>query len=124
MATEMARCRAAGWFTGLGAAVFLLLPPAGAADEGKTLHVATDAELARAIAAAQPGDTIVLADGSYGETLLVKKSGTGPQKRLTLRAENSRKAVFSRKGQAARIEGSFLRFEGLVFDSQYGDATC
>jgi hypothetical protein len=107
----------------LGGLLTLLLPVVAVA-EGKTIRAATDAELVKAITAAQPGDTIVIADGSYAETLAVKKSGTGPTQRLTIRAENSRKAVFSRKGMAARVEGSFLRLEGLVFDSQYGNSTC
>jgi hypothetical protein len=76
-----------------------------------------------AVAFAKPGDTVLLADGTYTETLVVKASGKAGQP-ITIKAANARKAVLSRKGQTARIDGSFLRFEGILFDSQYGDCTC
>jgi hypothetical protein len=101
-----------------------ILVRAEPAEEARTLRVATDAELARALADCKPGDTVVLADGTYRETLLVKKSGKGAGQLITFKAAHPRKTVFSRKGQAARIDGSFLRFEGLVFDSNYGNCTC
>jgi hypothetical protein len=107
----------------LAALVLLALPVAARCDEPRTLKAGTDAELARAVADARPGDTVLVADGTYSETLVVKASGKAGQP-ITVKAANARKAVFARKGQTARIDGSFLRFEGLVFDSQYGDCTC
>jgi hypothetical protein len=102
----------------------LLAPPAALrADDPRTLKAATDTEVAKALTEAKPGDTVILADGTYSETLVVKASGKAGQP-VTIRAANARKAVFTRKGQVARIDGSFLRFEGIVFDSQYGDCTC
>jgi hypothetical protein len=92
-------------------------------EEPRVLKAGTDAEVAKALAGAKPGDTVLLADGTYAEALVVKASGAAGQP-ITVRAANPRKAVFTRKGQAARIDGSFLRFEGLVFDSRYGDCTC
>lgn len=94
------------------------------AEPARTLRTGTDAELARALADVRPGDTILVADGTYRESLIVKRSGEGAGQPITIKADHPRKAVFTRKGQAARIDGSFLRFEGLVFDSQYGNCTC
>lgn len=100
-----------------------LLPAAPVAAQA-VLRAGTDAELAGALDRCQPGDTIVLADGSYPSMLSLTKKGQGPDRPITLRAEHPRKAVFARKGMAARVEGAFLRLEGLVFDSQYGNSTC
>lgn len=109
--------------TRLAAIVVLAWAGSAPADEPKVLKAATDAEVARAVAAAKPGDTVLVADGTYTEPLVVKTSGKAGQP-VTLKAASPRKAVFTRKGQAARVEGSFLRLEGLVFDSKYGDCTC
>src|SRR4051812_32123411 len=96
--------------------------PGARADEPRTLRAATDAEVAKAVADARPGDTVLIADGTFTEPLAVKRSGQAGQF-VTVKAEPPRKAVFARKGQAATVEGSFLRFEGLVFDSHYADCT-
>jgi hypothetical protein len=112
----------AAWLVALS--VLLTFQGALPADAPRTLRAGTDAELTRALADVRPGDSILLADGTYREPLIVKKSGEGSGHPITLKAENARKAIFTRKGQAARIDGSFLRFEGLVFDSQYGNCTC
>lgn len=104
--------------------VLVTISPQASADAPRTLRAGNDAELARALADVRPGDTIVLADGTYREPLLVKTSGDGPDRPITVKAEHTHRAVFTRKGQAARIDGSFLRFGGLVFDSEYGNCTC
>jgi hypothetical protein len=103
--------------------VLLLLSSPIEAQDSRVLRAASDAEIAKAVAAAKPGDTILIADGTYAELLRVKASGKAG-KPVAIKAEHPGKAVFDREGQSARIEGSFLRFEGLVFDSQYGDCTC
>ena len=92
------------------------------ADEPRVLRAGTDAEVAKALAAAGPGDTVLIADGTYIEPLLIKRSGAAGQP-ITVKAEHRRKALFDRKGQSARVEGSHFRVEGLVFDSRYGDCT-
>jgi nitrous oxidase accessory protein NosD len=93
------------------------------ADEPRTLRAGTDAAVAKAFGDASPGDTILVADGTYTDMVALTRSGKAGQP-ITLKAEHPGKAVFTRKGPAARIEGSFLRLEGIVFDSQYGDCTC
>lgn len=101
----------------------MLDPPESQAEEARILRVGSPTELTRALTAAKAGDTVLLADGTYEDMLRVKSGGTAGQP-VTIRAEHPRKAAFSRKGQAAQVEGSFLRLEGLVFDGQYGDCTC
>ena len=103
--------------------VVLVGCPGARAEEPRTLRAGTDAELARALATARPGDTVVLADGTYTDMLRVTAGGTAGRP-VTIRAEHPRKAVFTRKGPAARVDASFVRLDGLVFDSQYGDCTC
>ncbi|WP_405144143.1 discoidin domain-containing protein [Sphaerisporangium sp. NBC_01403] len=61
-------------------------PPAG----GRTVNVATPAQLKAAIADAQPGDTIKLADGVYHDEFVITASGTS-SKRITL--AGSRNAI-------------------------------
>jgi hypothetical protein len=107
----------------LALGLVLALPPLARCAQPRTLKAATDAEVAKAVTDAKPGDTVLLADGTYTETLVVKASGEAA-KPITIKAANPRKAVFTRKGQTARIDGSFLLFEGLLFDSRYGDCTC
>ena len=99
------------------------MTPGTRADEARTVRAGTDAEVAKAVADARPGDTVLVADGTYADTLLVRASGTAARP-ITIRAEHPGKAVFTRKGPAARVDGSFLRLDGLVFDSRYGDCTC
>ncbi len=99
--------------------VFALTPASQCAE----LKASTDAEIAKVLTEAKAGDTILVADGTYTEPLTIKTSGKAGQP-VTVKAANTRKAVFARKGQAARIDGAFLRIEGLVFDSHYADCTC
>jgi hypothetical protein len=110
----------AAWLIAL---VVPVAAPAARADEPRTLRAGTDAEVAKAVADARPGDTILVADGTYADTLAVRVSGRAGRP-ITLKAEHPRKAVFTRVGPAALVEGSFLGFEGLVFDGRYGDCTC
>ena len=53
-----------------------LLFPAQAAHAATTYQVATAAQLKAALAAAKPGDTINLADGSYADQFVAKTPGT------------------------------------------------
>jgi hypothetical protein len=50
----------------------LLVPmtPSTRADEPRTLRAGTDAEVARALADAKPGDTVLLADGKYTQSIV------------------------------------------------------
>ncbi len=102
--------------------LFAFAPTAQCA-EPRVLKAGTDAEIAKALADAKAGDTVIVADGTYVELLTIKTSGK-PGQPIIIKAANPRKSLFARKGMAARIDGSFLRIEGLGFDSQYGDCTC
>jgi len=71
-----------------------------------------------AVAAAQPGDSIVLADRVWTNAdLLFKKSGT-PTQPITLRAQTPGHVILS--GQARlRIAGSWLIVDGLRFENGF-----
>jgi len=72
--------------------LLVVATPAGAAaaDHSRVVRVSTAAELAAAMAAAQPGDTIRMADGEYRGEAFTTVSGT-PSRPITL--VGSRRAV-------------------------------
>jgi len=76
----------------LVAPLLVVATPAGAAaaDHSRVVRVSTAAELAAAMAAAQPGDTIRMADGEYRGEAFTTVSGT-PSRPITL--VGSRRAV-------------------------------
>lgn len=77
--------------------------------------VSTAADLARAIAAARPGATIVLADGEYVD-LSISFRGTGQRDRpITLRAQTPGKVTLTGKS-AVEVRGAWLLVDGLWFE--------
>ncbi|AWH54357.1 poly(beta-D-mannuronate) lyase [Stenotrophomonas sp. ESTM1D_MKCIP4_1] len=81
------------------------------------------AEFATAAAALQPGDEIVLADGTWTDTrLLLKGQGTAAAP-ITLRAQTPGKVILSGRSDL-RLAGSHLQVSNLVFRDGYtpGDA--
>src|SRR5262245_56171021 len=61
----------------LALSVLVTISRQAIADAPRTLRAANDAELVRAFADIRPGDTILVADGTYREPLLLKTSGDG-----------------------------------------------
>ena len=89
-------------------------PPAPAPDPGITVAVSSADELAAALAAAQPGQTIRLADGQYVGRFAAAASGT-PEAPVTL--SGTRAAVLStgstNSGYGLHVTGSHWRFTGF-----------
>ncbi|MCC2668908.1 MAG: cslB, partial [Armatimonadetes bacterium] len=72
-------------------------------------------ELKQAIGSARPGDTIVLADGSYPD-LQIQLRGSGEEQRpITLRAATPGKVVLTGTS-SLEMRGAWLVVEGLRFD--------
>ncbi|MCH6259122.1 hypothetical protein MLD52_21375, partial [Puniceicoccaceae bacterium K14] len=80
--------------------------------------VSTESELETAIAAALPGDEIVIANGEY-EDWVIEFEGMGLEGvPITLRAETAGEVIFK---LASRLEigGEWLVVDGLVFTGEY-----
>jgi hypothetical protein len=115
-------CRAAALI------VVMLATPAAAADwhvaPGGSGSGTTSAPFGRiqdALAAAQPGDTISVAPGTYGERLQSVRSGTA-QSRITVRARDGRgSVVVTTAGRVLTVGHGYLTIESLVLDGQFGD---
>jgi ribosomal protein L7/L12 len=90
----------------------LLAPALASAAE---IPVATVAELAAAIQAAQPGDTLVLADGTYvTDGMTCSAAGTAATP-IVVRAQNPLAATIETTGtEGFKVTGPHWHFEGLV----------
>jgi len=70
--------------------------------------------------AAQPGDTVTVAPGTYNEVLTTPRAGNVGS-RITIRAAGARgSAVVTASGRVLTISNAYLTFDGLAFDGQYG----
>jgi len=86
------------------------------AGSGRVVHVSTPAQLRKALAAALPGDDIVLADGVYEGRFAVQASRSGTEgKRVTLRG--SRAAVLDggdvNTGYVLHLKASYWEVKGI-----------
>jgi hypothetical protein len=73
-----------------------------------------------AIAAAQPGDVVVVAPGAYSERLTTVRNGTA-QAPITLRARDGRgSVVVTASGRVLTIAHHYITVDSLVLDGQFG----
>jgi len=99
---------------------------------GPVLHVAASApaggdgsaqkpfqEIQRAIEAAEPGTAVLVHDGVYRESLKTVRDGTA-DKRIVIRAENSRRATVTHTNGVLRVAHAWISVEGFVFDGSFG----
>jgi hypothetical protein len=74
-----------------------------------------------AIAAAQPGDTIIIGPGTYAERLASVRSGTATA-RITLRPRDGRGSVtVTASGRVLTVAHHYLVVDSLVLDGQFGN---
>jgi hypothetical protein len=72
------------------------------------------------IRAAQPGDVVSVAAGSYKESLRTVRAGT-PSARITVRADSNRGSVIvTYTGRVLTAAHAYVTVEGLVLDGNYG----
>ena len=72
-----------------------------------------------ALNAAQPGDVITVAPGTYTETLSTVRNGAAGAP-ITLRAAEPRGAVVTRAGRVLTVGHPYFVVDGLVLDGDYG----
>ncbi len=90
---------------------------AGGAGDGSA--AAPFGRIQQGMQAAQPGDTVLVAPGTYPEMVTTVRSG-GPELPITLSSASGRgTAVVSRAGQVLQVSHADVVIDGLVFDGQY-----
>ncbi|MDX1532108.1 MAG: chondroitinase-B domain-containing protein, partial [Rhodothermales bacterium] len=78
-------------------------------------YAATPAELAAAIGAAEPGDTITMADGTWTDTSINFDTDGLPGDTIALRAETPGEVLLTGASRL-RIGGDYLKVDGLRFE--------
>lgn len=96
--------------------LLLLAVALAAPGRAQTDHYATTAtELAAAIAVADPGDTITLANGTWTDTSINFDTDGLPGDTITLRAETPGEVLLTGSSRL-RIGGDYLKVDGLRFE--------
>jgi hypothetical protein len=72
-----------------------------------------------AINAAGPGDVVIVAPGTYNESLQTVRDGAFNAP-ITLRAAMPRAAIVTRPGRVLSVAHAYLVVDGFVLDGQYG----
>jgi hypothetical protein len=93
--------------------------------DARTLEVGAGQEFCRlqsAMAAAQPGDTILIRAGTYsGGDYFLRLQGTADNW-ITIRAADSEEVIFSGGSQAFHLsDPAYVRIEGLIIEGQTGN---
>lgn len=86
----------------------------GAVASPAVTSVTNLAQLDAAVAAAKPGDTIVLHDGSWRDANVVLRAAGTPQAPITVRAETPGKVVFT-GASSLTFAAPWVNVEGLLF---------
>jgi hypothetical protein len=87
---------------------------------GADIQVASGGSIATAIDQAMPGDTIVLANGTYDQKIVSKRAGNANAP-ITIKAATPRGAIVRSSGNVVSIAHAYVTLEGLVVDGQDGD---
>lgn len=109
---------AAGTAAAIGAGVAGLGAATAHADEGdrypRTILARDAVELEAAIAGVRPGETIMMADGTWRDIAIIFRAMGNARRPITLRAQTSGKVVISGSSYL-RVLGDHLVVDGLTF---------
>ena len=73
-----------------------------------------------ALNAAQPGDVVIVAPGTYAESVTTVRGGSA-QARITVRAREARgSSIVTTSGRVLTVGHPYLTIQGLVLDGQFG----
>lgn len=85
------------------------------------INVSSAAEIAAANS--QPGDTLVMAAGTWNDQAIVFKASGSEEKPVTLRAQTPGKVILSGKS-SLKIDGQYVIVAGLLFKDGAGGGDC
>ena len=101
------------WHAWAGLLLCLLVPPAANAQVERIAH--SPQELSSIIALSNPGDTVVMANGTWTDVEIEFFAEGAEGDTITLRAETPGQVVLSGRS-SLKIGGSYLKVDGLWFD--------
>lgn len=100
--------------------------------EENTLHVAETAEppgdgsvsrpfssIQAALYTAQPGQTILVQDGTYKEALFIRRGGNAQEGPITILAQNKGQVKITKKERLLTVNHAHIIISGLEFDAQF-----
>ena len=99
----------------------ILLHYAMASATAATIYVEVGESVQTAMNEASPGDTIVLAEGTYEEALSTEVDGSEGSP-ITVTAEADAKATITARGEVLQIDHAHWVFENINFDGQFGES--
>lgn len=86
-----------------------------------TIYVDVGESVQTAMNSASPGDTIILAGGTYEEDLSTEVDGTEADP-ITVTAEEDAPATITARGEVLQIDHAHWVFENILFDGQFGES--
>jgi hypothetical protein len=113
----------------LACTTFALSPVANAAQwyvapgghgDGTSAASAFDT-IQKGLDAAQPGDAVIVAAGTYDESIQTVRDGTDSAA-ITLTAETGANVVITSSGRVLRVDHAYFSVSEVVFDGQYGES--
>jgi hypothetical protein len=92
---------------------------AGGTGDGST--GAPFGKIQQGIAAAMPGDVVIVAPGTYAEALQTARAGT-PAAPITIKSDGTGEVLVTVAARVLQVAHAYTVVEGMVFDAQYADA--
>jgi hypothetical protein len=85
------------------------------------IHIAAGESIQNALNEARPGDSIILAAGTYEEDLSTETDGTADAP-ITVTADEDAEVIVTASGEVLQIDHEYWIFDDIIFDGKYGNA--